>query len=135
MRKKNAIFPYAEQRNAELFCAFKRIAEGAKNIFIPDILKAVVAQPCSRFWVSEERATIVVSAMLRGVSLPMGEEKGKMYKEILRRVLEMRERDRGSGRSLYYTVSSVVNSPSPSFYMSPGNASRLINKMRFGISR
>lgn len=129
MRKPNAIFPYAEQRNAELFAAFKKLLSATPHIYIPDLLREVVSQPCSRFWVTEERATIVVSAMMRGDYAAVGLDKAEMYKEICRRVKALRESL--PNKPLAYIVAKVVNSPAPRFYLSVGSAARIINGMRY----
>lgn len=129
MRKKNAIFPYTEQRNAELFATYKILITETPHIYMPDLLRAVVAQPCSRFWVSEERATIVVSSMMRGEFMTVGLEKADMYREIYRRATAMKTAM--PEKTLAYIVGYVVNTSAPRFYMSPGHASRIINSLRF----
>lgn len=80
-----------------------------------------VAAPAPRFWVSEERATAVVSRLLAGRTLGrMRPMRRRMFADIARRVRQLLEAE--PSLSLYLAVERVVNSPAPSYYLSPGSA-------------
>lgn len=99
-----------------------------------DIGAAIVNMPAARFWVSEERATIVVSALLSGRDLPenMRPTKCEMFSEIYHRVLKLR-RERPKA-SVFELVCEVVNSPAPKFYMLPRSAMDIIYKIKNGYN-
>ena len=88
--------------------------------------------PCSRFWVSEERATAVISAMLRGQPIldTMRPTKREMFLEIFRRVEEKQKEF--PDMPLCDIVFFVVNSPAPKFYMKPKHASDTMYKIKRG---
>lgn len=96
-----------------------------------DIYSAIVTYECSRFWVSEERATIVVSEILRGGDLNRiigTPTKRRMYIEIVKRVKS--EIKKNPGVKLREIVYDVVDSPAPEFYITPGTAKVIISKIR-----
>lgn len=129
MKHKGASFPYKKQRELELMNAFKQVLSESKHIRMDDIFGRVVNRPCSRFWVSEERATIAVSTMLRGCGgIVTNKLKRKMYNEIFCRYKKLRlENPRVPMSHIIY---SIVNSPAPQFYLSPSQAKIVINKAR-----
>lgn len=89
----------------------------------------VVKSPCSRFWVSEMRAAVVISLMLRGKCPDdMLPEKRRMYEAIYSRVTEIMK-----GREdmcLSHAVEEAVWSPAPEFYMAPETARKVIRRMQ-----
>lgn len=121
---------FAEQRNRELISTYRHKIAGVDFINIVEISKAVVNSPCSRFWVSEERAFAVVSAMLkhRDVLHNMHPMKREMYLKIYALVLAMRKQQ--PNEPLYKLVFNAVNSPAPKFYISPRYAMQIICKIR-----
>lgn len=96
---------------------------------MPEIHKMVAESPSSRFWVSEERASIVVSAMLAGKPLPrMNKNKLEMFKEIFTRFLQLKKIF--PKRSVYDLVFDIVNQPAPKFYMTPRTVGEYINRIK-----
>ena len=59
-------FEYRDDRSRELLEVFNRELGTRPFESVKSVLARVVNMPSSRFWVSEERAFRVVSAMLRG---------------------------------------------------------------------
>lgn len=123
MKKKNSLLEFTLQRSQQLALAFRKAwkeADGAPNVL--ELSKTVVKTPAPRFWVSEERATEVMSAWLRHgedyALYGMREVKKRMFREIMRRVKPRL----AEGRPLYHIVSDVVNEPAPEQFMTPGNA-------------
>lgn len=85
---------------------------------LDEVFAAVASSPAERFYISEERAyLLLLEKRLRGgwaVSLPT---RRAMLEEIERRVEAMLTVN--PGLSLKQAVFNVVNSPAPSFYLTP----------------
>lgn len=123
---------FTTQRNKELMRTFKRIL--AENHFndLRKLYQQVAESPCSRFWVSEERAKVVISAMLKG-QYPLDsvkDTKRDMYLEIFKRVLAIRKDD--PDVSIQDAVFDAVNSPAPKFYLTPDSVLQIIWRCRKG---
>lgn len=123
MKKKNSLLEFTLQRSQLLVQAFRKAwkeSDGTPNVL--QLSHKVVLMPAPRFWVSEERATEVISTWLRqGEEFAlegMREVKKRMFREIMRRV----QPRLSAGRPLYHVVSEVVNEPAPEQFMTPGNA-------------
>lgn len=130
MRKKGSEFEFKAERDRAICLAYRQALRAVESIYMPEVMSAVVRQPCERFYVSEERAAIVVSSMMRDPSSISGMrgERQRMFGEIYRRVMELRaQRPR---RSLASMIREVVNSPAPEFYISPRYAQNLISKTK-----
>lgn len=132
MKPYGSILEFTKERNADLMRAYRYQLRCAGFIRMRDISVAVVNMPASRFWVSEERATIVVSALLAGRDLPdnMRPTKCAMFSEIYHRVLKLRKKRPAA--SVFDLVCEVVNSPAPKFYMLPRSAMDIIYKIKNG---
>lgn len=128
MRKHKAKFPYSAERDKELLRAFRSELSECRHILMDDIYKRIVKRPCSRFWVTEERAAIAVSLMLHGERVCSSGAKLSMFREIFRRYLI--ERARQPGRSMASIVERIVNSPAPEFYISPSRAKSILLRAR-----
>lgn len=129
MKKKYSHFEYEEERNEDLMRAYREVRDKNPDMKARDIDEAVSRMPSKRFWVSEERASIVISAMLKGRKYEkMGKTKREMYDEILRRVVELRRQM--PDETLSEIVFRVVNSPAPKFYLTPGSIRILIHKIK-----
>jgi len=93
------------------------------------IYQLVVDMPSQRFWVSEERAAIVISSMFRGNKLEhMARKKREMFTEIFRRVKMLKEDYPSMG--LFELVATVCSQPAPSFYLTAKTAKVLIYKIK-----
>lgn len=99
-------------------------------IDIDTAVEKVVNSPCSRFWISEERATAVISAIIRGQPIldSMRPTKREMFIELHARVCNIR--NDAPEMNLYDAVFLAVNSPAPKFYMTPGYALNIIYKTK-----
>lgn len=129
MKNKGSIFEYEDARNRDLMRAYKELVEKSRRIYLPDICKQLVNMPSERFWVSEERAAIVISDMLKGRPIDnMTRNKREMYEEIYRRVLALREERPDA--SITELVSEVVEGPAPKFYLTPKSAKVIISKIK-----
>lgn len=109
--------------------AYHELIKSAQYILMPEIYQKVVDMPTRRFWISEGRAAIVISAMMKGDTLEnMGPLKREMYNEIYSRVIKLREKK--PDLPIIQLVEMVVEQPAPKFYLTPGSAKVLICKIR-----
>ncbi|MCH5234457.1 MAG: hypothetical protein J1E16_04125 [Muribaculaceae bacterium] len=132
MKTSGAILEFTHQRNSDIMRVFRHHLSSQPHIFLPDILVLVAKSPASRFWVSEERAAIVISALIAGRPLPpMRDNKKEMFAEILRRYLEIK--DSRPGESLANIVADIVNQPAPRFYLTPRTIGTIINRINNGF--
>lgn len=131
MKHSGCILEFTTQRNNELMAAFRK-ALGCQYSSDIEIYELTVNSPSSRFWVSEERATIVISAICRGVPVleKMNPLKREMFSEIYKRVLVLKKSNPDA--RLYDLVFDIVNSPAPKFYMQPRSAKEIIYKIKKG---
>lgn len=129
MKHTGSNFEHEEARNKDLMRAYHKLLHEAASIRLADIFRKVVDMPSSRFWVSEERAAIVIASMLKGDKLknmrPTNKEK---YEEIFKRVLALKE-DFPS-LSVYELTFMAVQQPAPKFYLTPGSAKLIIYKIK-----
>ena len=121
MKHPGNTYDFSAQRAHELLMAWREITTAAEVIDWKNIFQDIVNSPCSRFWVSEERAAIVMAKMERGDRLlQMTPTKREMYHEMYRRYLALRADDpQADMNTLCYRV---VNSPAPKFYLTPYTA-------------
>lgn len=129
MKNHGATFEYEEERNKELIQALHRAYDECSFIRMSEIYKRIVEMPASRFWVSEERAAIVIARMMKGDKLEgMGRMKREMFQEIYRRVMELKGKN--PTMSTYHLVFKVVRQPAPKFYLTAGSAKVIISKIK-----
>lgn len=132
MKHHGCICDFTPQRNRELMQAYRRHLSSRSFIDLHEVCSEVANSPCSRFWVSEERATVVMSALLKGQYAldSMSQQKREMFLEIFRRVSAMRQEQ--PDMTLSDVVFLCVNSPAPRFYMTSGSVLQTIWKIRKG---
>ena len=130
MKKKNSISEFTTERSQSLLRNFRESIARQSVISAKRAFQDAADAPAPRFWVSEARAAVVISMMLRGEdpTPSMLPEKARMYREIYRRVAELRETEPDT--PVGDLVFRVVNSPAPSSYMGWNHAKRLINSLR-----
>ncbi len=130
MASKRGCFEFRTERNADLLAAYRRQFSPSEAP-ADDILAATVAQPSKRFWVSERRATVVVSRMLRGESLHgMRPNTRLMYNEICRRVIAAQAQAGFAAAPLTEIVSTIIEQPAPCFYLTPQSARVILSRIR-----
>lgn len=132
MKPCGSILEFTRERNDELMRAYRYQIAKASFINMNQIARLITQMPASRFWVSEERATIVIAALLAGKKLPanMRPTKKEMFLEIFRRVKKLI--DNSPHMCLAHVVAKVVHSPAPKFYMLPRSAMDIIYKVKNG---
>ena len=126
-----SIMDFTRQRNEDLMRAYREQIACAPIIIKPQIFRRVAESPSSRFWVSEERATLEISRMLVGKSFPrMRANKREMFQEIFRRFLI--ERRKFPAMSIPELVSRVIMQPAPKFYLTPRTVGEFIYQIKNG---
>ena len=122
---------FTRQRNADIMRVFRQKLVEADVIRMDDICREVAESSSCRFWVSEERAAIVISSMESGRAIPcMTESKREMFAEIYRRYKEMRPLN--PDMTLLELVSVIVNQPAPKFYFTPRTIREFVCRIRNG---
>ena len=119
MKKKHCCCEYVRQRNLNL--RREVIARIGTRRSLADIFSEVSASRAERFYISEERALLLIKRKMKTGSwdpdmFPM---RRRMMEVIEEKVAELRRVD--PGMSLREAVFEVVNSPAPSFFLTPGS--------------
>ena len=115
MKYYESVLDFTEQRNKELMNAYRKHIIEANVVIIPEIFKRVANSPASRFWVSEERAAVVIAAMMQEKKMPkMRGNKKQMFDEIFARVCKLKQTY--PRLSLHQLVAKVIYQPAPKFY-------------------
>ncbi len=133
MKHHGCILEFTDERNDELMRAFREAINKRTYINITEISEEVVNMPCSRFWVSEERAMVVVAALISGKPVldAMRPTKREMFQEIYNRVINLKKQSPKA--SMFELVIKAVNSQAPKFYMTPRSAMETIYKIKKGF--
>lgn len=122
---------FTHQRNSDIMRVFQQKLVEADVIRMDEICKAVAESPSSRFWVSEERAAIVISSMEAGRHLPcITQTKREMFAEIYRRYKELKSRY--PHKTIIELATVIVNQPAPKFFFTPRSVREFICRIRNG---
>lgn len=121
---------YSRERLDDLMRVYDEYLSSYKHIRMPELYSNIVNKPSRRFWVSDIRASLVISAMIRGEShiYKMQPLKKEMYQEIYNRVMALRKRR--PQLTISQLCSIVIAQPAPKFYLTPGSAKIMICKAR-----
>lgn len=131
MKYFGSILEFTRARNADLMRTYREKLAEASIIIMPVIFELVAESPASRFWVSEERAAIVISTMAAGKPMPrMRRNKREMFEEIYRRFIIMKQEF--PDKSVYELVTNIVNQPAPKFYLTPRTVGEFIYRIKNG---
>ena len=86
--------------------------------------------PSRRFGVSDIRAALIISAMMRGKTdlSTMCPLKKEMYEEIYNRVFKLQEEC--PELTISELCAKVIAQPAPKFYLTPGSAKVMVCKAR-----
>ena len=131
MKYFGSILDFTRERNNDLMRVYREKLAEASIIVMPVIFELVAESPASRFWVSEERAAVVIAAMAAGKAMPrMRTNKREMFDEIYRRYLTLHEEL--PDKSIYELAIKIVNQPAPKFYLTPRTVGELIYRIKNG---
>lgn len=130
MKHRGSLMEYSQERSDDLMRAYDEYISACDYIRMPDVYACIVNMPSRRFWVSDIRAALVVSAMMRGEPVLdcMWPTKREMYMEIHRRVAEMSKAY--PEMRVSELCAKVVCQPAPKFYLTPGSAKIMVCKAR-----
>ena len=128
MKKKGTISQLKHERDDDLMRAYLKELSGRPHILLPDVLRAVVSSQSKRFWVTSERASIVVYNMMKGDKLEnMRPLKRKMFREIYRRVMKLKKNY--PQLSISILTEQVVAEPAPEFYITWQSAKTILSRI------
>lgn len=132
MKSFGSVLAFTQERNDALLKAYREQVGTTRFVRLNEIGEKIVNSPSPRFWVSEERAAAVVSAIMRGkpVLKMMRPTKRAMFEEIHRRVVALKKKH--PDWHLCQLIFEVVNSPAPKFYMEASSALERLFKIRNG---
>lgn len=129
MKHKGNTVEYTKERNDDIMRAYCELRASSGVIPASQLFKQLVNMPSSRFWVSERRAAVVLSAMFKGEDMPvMMKTRREMFDELKKRVLILK--DEHPQASLYELCCYAVQQPAPKFYLTPGSAEVIVCKSR-----
>lgn len=126
MKKLNSKCEFATHRSQLLIKNFRESIARQSKICKARAFQEAVSSPAPRFWVSEARATRIISMIMKGENVLYGMhfQKRKMYIEIYERVKAIKEAH--PELPLGDIVFEVVNSPAPSFFITVESARKLL---------
>lgn len=130
MKRPGTKIEYSEERVRDLMRAHDEYIDTCKHISMVDLYKAIVDKPSKRFWVSETRCAIVVSAMMRGEDVldAMWPTKREMFQELYDRVMVLKKLY--PDKTMIELCTMAIYQEAPKFYLSPGTAKVMISKYR-----
>ena len=129
MKNCGSTFEYTKERDEDIMRAYLQLIRDCDTIELNDIFRQIVNMPSKRFWVSAERAAIVIWRMIKGDTLAdMLPTKREMFTEIYHRVMKLREANPSA--SIYELTIQVVAQPAPKFYLTTGSAKVIIYKAK-----
>ena len=124
-----SILDFTKQRNTDLLNNLRRVLHSMKYISMPEAFRLVADSPAQRSYVSEERATIVISSLISGRNIPkMRKNRHEMFHEILRRYIILRLKF--PHKSMLELISEIVNQPAPKFYLTPRTVGEFIYRIK-----
>lgn len=129
MKHKGSKFEYQDERDKDLMRAYHEQIASCDTIVLSDIFRNVVEMPSARFWVSEERAAIVIARMFRGDKLEkMRPNAREMYFEIYKRVVS--EMETYPDKSIAEIIFQVIRQSAPKFYLTPDTARVIVTRIK-----
>ena len=130
MKYHGCTLEFTAERNKQLIQAFRNALAAHKHIDISRIAQEIVNTPCTRFWVSEERAVTVINAMRKNKPIlrAMRPTKREMFREIYTRYLQQHKLQPNT--PFKTLIARIINSPAPKFYMQPRCAIEIIYKLK-----
>lgn len=130
MKQPGTKIEYSEERVRDLMRAHDEYIDSCKYISMTELYKTIVDKPSKRFWVSETRCALVVSAMIRGEDVldTMWPAKREMFQELYGRVMVLKRQY--PNKTLIELCTMAIYQEAPKFYLSPGTAKVMISKYR-----
>lgn len=134
MRRKGSVSVFTDSRDRDLLRAYNELCRCQLLLYgrvvKTGLMERVVASRASRFWVSSERACVIVYRMERGESIGyMKPGKRRFYTELYRAFCRYRD-EHPEARCVKHIVELVVMQPAPCFPITPRVARNIIEKTR-----
>lgn len=119
MKKPGSTSSYTPERNMALLAAFRHELRVRRLINLDDIFAHIATNVSApRFYVSEERAVLIIKHHLRyGKWLLRSELRRSMFERI--ESIALRYISEGEAATLVDAIYLAVNDPAPSFYLTP----------------
>ncbi|MBE6336236.1 MAG: hypothetical protein E7066_06135 [Lentimicrobiaceae bacterium] len=130
MKQPGTKIEYSEERIRDLMRAYDEYIASCRHISMTELYKTIVNKPSKRFWVSETRCALVISAIMRGENVldTMWPTKKEMFLELYHRVKILQQTY--PDRTMIDLCTMAINQEAPKFYLSPGTAKVMIVKYR-----
>lgn len=133
MRKKGDVFQMAGQRDKDLFEAYRREVKRQLSLYgritVTGLMQKVVESPASRYWVSPERACVVMRKLERGEPIAyMKPNKQRMYTALYREYAAYRREHPGT--PMKHAVEIVVERPAPCFAVTWRVAGNIVRRLK-----
>ena len=129
MKYKDSESDFKRERDADLLRAYREIISERDNIRLSEIEQKLAQSPSRRFWVSEDRAYIVILDLLKGKSLDnMIPTRKEMYQEIFRRFQIHKSNE--PQLSNMEIIKRVCAEKAPSFYLTPQSIHVILSRVR-----
>ncbi len=134
MRKKGNVFILSDRRDRDLLRAYNEQVGRQLRLYgrvvQTGLMERVVASPASRYWVSSERACVVIGKMERGESIAyMNPAKRRFYNALYNAFLTYRK-EHPEVQARKHVVEMVVMQPAPCFSVTPRVARNIIQRVR-----
>lgn len=134
MRKKGSVFVLSDNRDRDLLRAYnEQVARQLRlygRVTQAGLMEKVVNSGASRFWVSSERACVIVYRMEKGESIGyMKPGKLRFYTELYKAFRAYRE-GHPEMKCVKHIVELVVMQPAPCFPVTPRVARNIIERAR-----
>jgi len=137
MKHKGNNIIYITQRNKELYEAYLQELADAAIVRKRDIYRRVVLRPCSRYWISEERARDMINMIDRGIPIDKiatghrcykSKTENTIYRDMLLSLYDVfcRVRDQNPDMSRFEQVCIACSTPAPQFFITPCSAQKFI---------
>ena len=129
MKFKGSSCDFTQERDADLLRAYREIISERDNYSLSEIEKRILQSPSRRFWVSEDRAYIVILDLLKGKPLDnMIPTRKEMYQEIFRRFQIHKSNE--PYLSNMDIIKRVCAEKAPSFYLTPQSIHVILSRVR-----
>lgn len=133
MRKKGSTFALAEERDRDLYRAYRELIK--KQLLLygrineTGLMGKLVHCPASRYWVSSERASCIIYKMNKGKSIDYMKKNAIHFYESLYEEF-CKYRNLHPDASIKEIVEIAIQQPAPCFLLSPRVASQIIYRMK-----
>lgn len=131
MKHFGSLMECAEERTTDLMQLYDDYISSCTYIRMPEVYAFIAQSPAPRFYVSETRASVVVSDMLAKRTqnyCRMRPLKREMFQEICKRVKQMQRRH--PNMTILDCCREIITQPAPKFYITPNTVKATVCKNR-----